>query len=394
MTRPFWLLAPLFFAQGLAPALTGFAIPILMRKQGIPVEQIGLTTLLFWPSALRFLVGPLIDRLQTRANPIWAVVPLQCLLVLAFLTLSIAPIDKNITLTIVALAALNLIATVLDVALEIFSVRILKTRQFIGSSAIRYVSYYGGGILAGGAFISLQTQFGWQAGVMVLALLVAISIIAAIMLERSFPVYPSASRQMPWRARSGRNFPPLVVLAVLLDLPQNVGVEMIGPYLMDALKSPTRASAIAGGSGLIAACLGAIAAGFTGNFKRRDVSLLGLAMLQAIALLPLAWLATLSHPPPDIVVTGIVTGVYGAAGAFNVALFGWLMTQVNPARAATQMGLLGSAHALSYVVAGPVAGASAGNFGFPTHFFIWPLIAVMWAAILWPLVQARSPLKP
>lgn len=62
-------LAALSLAQSLPLALTAFALPVRLRREGLSLEAVGLATLLLWPASLRFLAGPMIDVLQARPRP-------------------------------------------------------------------------------------------------------------------------------------------------------------------------------------------------------------------------------------------------------------------------------------------------------------------------------------
>jgi MFS family permease len=56
------LLGSLYFAQGLPFGFFTQALPVMMRKTGFSLGQIGLTSLLAMPWALKFLWAPAVDR--------------------------------------------------------------------------------------------------------------------------------------------------------------------------------------------------------------------------------------------------------------------------------------------------------------------------------------------
>jgi hypothetical protein len=56
------LLSSLYLSQGLPFGFFTQALPVLLRKQGMSLPDIGLTHLLALPWALKFLWSPLMDR--------------------------------------------------------------------------------------------------------------------------------------------------------------------------------------------------------------------------------------------------------------------------------------------------------------------------------------------
>ena len=73
------LLGSLYFSQGLPFGFFMQALPVLLRKQGFSLSQIGLSSLLAMPWALKFLWAPLVDRrslARVGRRKSW-IVPLQ-----------------------------------------------------------------------------------------------------------------------------------------------------------------------------------------------------------------------------------------------------------------------------------------------------------------------------
>ena len=60
--RKLGLLASLYVCQGLPFGFFTQALPVLLRKQGVSLEAIGLSSLLALPWALKFVWAPLVDR--------------------------------------------------------------------------------------------------------------------------------------------------------------------------------------------------------------------------------------------------------------------------------------------------------------------------------------------
>ena len=56
------LLGSLYLAQGLPDGFFRQTLPVMLRREGVSLEGIGLATLLMLPWGLKFLWAPLVDR--------------------------------------------------------------------------------------------------------------------------------------------------------------------------------------------------------------------------------------------------------------------------------------------------------------------------------------------
>lgn len=309
----------------------------------------------------RFVVAPLIDRWQTRSRRHWLLWQLQAAFAGCFLLLAVVPPEAGMAAIIAVLAALNVLAAVLNAALEGFAVRTVPAEWRTRASAIRLISYYAGSIAASAGLISGALLLGWRTAVITLA---AVPVAAALAAFRWRGIGGMISASPAWRDfRLERSFMLLMPVAFLLDLPQNIGIALLGPILTLRGYGLEAAALLTGGAGLAAAAAGALLAGFRRTSPSgRSGQMVLVAAIQGLALVPLAAVISLGDLPRAAVVTAICAAT-ASAGAFNTVFAAWFMDRVQPATAATQMAILSSLHSASAVIAGPIAGYAVGEAG-------------------------------
>lgn len=366
------ILALLNLSQGLGPGLTAFALPLILRAHGMTLAQAGFATLLIWPTVLKFAVGPWIDRVQAdAARRRWLLAPLQLAFAACFIALAFASPADELWAMLGLIGALNVLAAALDVAIGGFARRILRADERALGQAVQLVAYYAGAAAASGGLLTLVEFAGWSAAVLGLAGLATVATLAGFAARR----FIGDSAPVPeWRTfRPDVAFAITALVALLLDLPQNVGIALLGPFLHDAGLSLAEAGRITGGIGLAAAAAGALAGGAIAlRPENRTRRLAVLAVAQCLALLPLAALGNAA----DGVLVAAVCLATASAAAFNAALGAWFMDRVRSATAATEFALLGSLHAVGWVIAGPLAGLGAEAFGAPALLTLAALVGL------------------
>jgi predicted MFS family arabinose efflux permease len=157
-------------------ALVSQAIPVLMRRSGATMAQIGVVFLAMLPWSLKAVWAPLVDRLRPLPGMGryrgWLLLthPLLLLVVLAgslvdFPTL----VMQQRSLALSCLLLLTSICAVADAAAHGMAVQLLRPDERGLGNALQTVGLMFGNLLGGGLMVMLVGTFGWRPAVLVLA---------------------------------------------------------------------------------------------------------------------------------------------------------------------------------------------------------------------------------
>ena len=383
------LLTVVYASQGIAPGFAAFAMPVLLRKQGVQLWVLGLTLLLLLPVSLKFVFGPWSDRLAARGRLREWMGGLQIALAAAFASLVVLSPARGVLPFLVVVGITYVIVAVLDTVTDSVTVRVLTPEERPLGNAAQFGGYYAGSILAGGLFLAVEPRIGWGPAMAILVLLVAAGWAAA----RALPAVPAAEAAAAGAERAsvlafvrGPVIRYVIPLLLLLDLPQNVGIALVGPFLFDNGLSQAQVGLVSATLGTLAAFLGALLGGAAlGRLPRIHAVVLA-ALLQALPMFGFAWLAA-NRGLPLWAPIAVTTLASASASLFNVAIASWFMDQVSPAQPATDYTLMACAQVLSYSVATTIAGASAQLLGFRLHFMVVGVVGVLLVLASWPWLR-------
>jgi len=383
------LLTVVYASQGIAPGFAAFAMPVLLRKQGVQLWVLGLTLLLLLPVSLKFVFGPWSDRLAARGRLREWMGGLQIALAAAFASLVVLSPARGVLPFLVVVGAMYLIVAVLDTVTDSVTVRLLTPEERPLGNAAQFGGYYAGSILAGGLFLLVEPKIGWGPAISILVLLVAAGWAAGRLLPAvaaGEAAAAGAERASVLRFVRGPVIRYVIPLLLLLDLPQNIGIALVGPFLFDNGLNQWQVGLVSGTLGLLAAFLGAAIGGAALAWLPRIHAVVLAALLQALPMFGFAWLAT-HRGLPLWAPIAVTTLAYGLAALFNVAISSWFMDQVSPAQPSTDYTLMACAHTLSYTLATPIAGASAQLLGFRNHFAAVGAVALLLVLVSWPWLR-------
>jgi PAT family beta-lactamase induction signal transducer AmpG len=169
-------------------------------------------------------------------------------------------------------------------------------------------------------------------------------------------------------------------LLLLIDMPQNVGIALVGPFLIDLHLTPAQVGLVSGTAGLLSALAGAVLAGALLTQLSRVRALVIVGTLQAIPLFGFAAMASLQAGGLPTALLVVCTA-YGFASAFNVALSSWFMDLVSPRQPATDYSIMACVHTGTFAVAGPIAGWCAQRFGYAPYYLVSGALALVLLAV-------------
>ena len=149
----------LYFAEGVPFGFVYTTLTYYLRIQGLPLEQIGILSLLGLAWSLKVLWSPLADRFGSRAA--W-LVPAQAAVILSLLGLAYLA-QGPVTLTFWVLVGLLCLASATqDLAVDAYTIDLLETQELGMANGVRIGAYRVGLIAAGGGVLILSDLAGWS----------------------------------------------------------------------------------------------------------------------------------------------------------------------------------------------------------------------------------------
>ncbi len=371
----------LYVAQSVIGGLTWTGLPAIMRDASVPLDGIGLVSLIALPWVLKFLWAPAVERFRlppfgkNRSGVIVLAGGLVC--ILGLITVGLldpsAPLPIFLGLTLVALAA-----STVDIACDGFAVQSLAEKHHGWGNAAQVGGAYLGSALGGGLFLYVAGISGWQAACFAMAGLLCVLglpfllVIAHRLPEETRPHTPSLAAAL--RRSSLRR--GLLVAAVYVTA-QKMALGMIGPFLVDAGLDLSMIGLVNGIGSLFVGFGLALAGGlFVRLWGIRAVLLLALA-LQSACLLCFAAAATMG-PFPALLLMILSIGSSSAVLALGfVGLYAQFMRWSDPRQAGVDFTLFQCMDALVSMAGGVIAGQVAHFLGYGVFFACAAALAIL-----------------
>jgi RhtX/FptX family siderophore transporter len=373
------LLGSLYFAQGLPFGFFTQALPVMMRKSGFSLSEIGLASLLAVPWALKFVWAPAVDRrwsprLGRRRS--W-ILPLQLMAVLVLAALAVFGMlggARSLRAVMAATFLLNLIAASQDIATDGLAVDILAPSERGIANGLQVAGYRVGMIAGGGVLLLFYDRLGAPLTFLAMAALTALSTVPVWRLREPPPVAAlgPASSGTP----SGKSFLRrpgawrLLAVVVTYKAGEAFATGMLRPFLADLGLSLGDIGLLVGTVGFVAGLVGALVGGaLIGRLGRRP-ALLVFGFLQAAAVASYAFLGF--HAAHAHLSRSLLFAVCGlehlTGGMATAALFTCMMDWCAPGTSATDYTVQASAVVIATGLAATAAGASAQALGYFRHF--------------------------
>nr|WP_245710860.1 MFS transporter [Citreimonas salinaria] len=269
--------------------MTWTGLPGVQRQQELPLDRIGLVSLLVLPWALKFLWAPAVERFRLprlgrdRSAPI-VLTGTAVVIAALFAVGLIGPFPVLPVLAVLMLAAFAT-ATV-DIACDGYAVEALKHTRYGWGNAAQVGGAYLGAAIGGGVFLVLVDRTGWTTGTWAMALVILVlclpfALVASRAKTREWAHQPSlrAALSRP-EVRQG------LLIAALYVVAQKTAMGMFGPYFIDAGYNLAQLGVLSGLGSLTLGFAGAVVGGaFVRRFGTRRV-LVGAVALQTAILAP------------------------------------------------------------------------------------------------------------
>ena len=384
----FLVVGVLYFAEGVPFGFVYTTLAYFLRSRGVPLEQIGILSLLGLAWSLKVLWSPLADRFGSRAA--W-LVPAQVLVILSMLGLAYVA-SGPVTLAFwVLVGVLCLASATQDLAVDAYTIDLLDTEELGMANGIRIGAYRVGLIAAGGGVLILSDLVGWSAtfvGVAIIMAALALTVIA-------FSPFHMARPEIA-RAQKGKGFSqikesvrglmahPHMGAIIIFILTYKAGDAFLGAMVSPFWRDMGFSGTQFGMASIIMGKIPAIAGGFLGGAitARWGISraLWVLGIFQAFSILgywaaalPGAWHYT-------IYLATLGDNLAGQMG--SAAFMAFLMCLCDKRFSASHYAFLSMLFGLSGRLCGYIGGWAAAYLGYATFFFLsflvaWPAFALL-----------------
>lgn len=394
----------LYFAEGVPFGFVYTTLSYYLRSRGVPLEQIGILSLMGLAWSLKVLWSPLADRFGSRAA--W-LVPAQVAVILSLLGLAWlaeTPVGPAFWILV---GLLCLASATQDLAVDAYTIDLLDTRELGMANGIRIGAYRVGLIAAGGGVLILSDLVGWSptfVGVGLIMAALAVTILAC----RPFHL------PRPERARAGSGSSGLsqikeslkglmshahMGVIIVFILVYKAGDAMLGAMVSAFWRDLGFSGTQFGVASITLGKLPAILGGFLGGVltARWGISraLWVLGIFQAVAILGY-WLAALPGSwPYTIYLATLGDNLAGQMG--SAAFMAFLMCLCDKRFSASHYAFLSMLFGLSGRLCGYLGGWLAASSGYATFFFLsflaaWPAFALLpWVLPTVRRIEAVSP---
>lgn len=376
-------LGGLYATQGLVSGLAHEGLPVLLRAQGIGLDKIGLLSLLFLPTTIKFLWAARTDRI-TGSGPstrlLWAG-RLQLSLLAGMLALILLPPQDALVAIFTLLLLMMLVTVTQDIVTDGMAVQTLSRDQRGLGNTMQIGGSYLGYILGGGLWVMVVNQFGWIAGMGYMASLLLLCAIPALWLrKRALPSPPAAaladtrhpSVRTAWRRPTVR-WGMATVVAFQASVRWFTAIMLT--YLIDHGFDVMQVGLLSSSGVALAGIAGAFLGGRLLNRVGRGTMLK--ASLVCYLLLQLAYLIVETqgwYAKPLLI--GVFLAFCLSMSMGFVVLYTLMMDWSSPAQAGTDYSVFQCTDALCAVVFGLSAGVVTHHVGYGVTFAITSVLAL------------------
>jgi len=384
------LFGALYFSEGAPIGFIWWALPVVLAAEGEALAAItAFIAALVWPWALKFLWAPLVDALR---GPGWGdrawVISAQLVMGLTLLPLALLDLREDRALVIGLLLGHALAATIQDVAIDAWAIRITPKPEHGRLNAAMAVGKYLGRWLFGAGLLFVWDELG--RGVIFGGLVASIWATGVLVLIAS----PSPMVEAKRRARLatfGRSLRGALArratwLGVGIALLSGAAFEALGavagPVMVQAGYA-TADMAVVRSAWVAAMLLGAWLGGVFGDrFGHRRATIAALLLIAALVAAVAGLHAADAGALPLAIAIGVV---YVGIGVFIAVSYALFMDLTDPRIAGTQFSAFMGATNGCEAWAAAAGGALAASLGFGAGMLAMAGASLLALPLLWAL---------
>lgn len=366
------------FSSGLPLFILISLLPAWLRSEGVDLKAIGLFALIQLPFTWKFIWSPLFDRyvppLGRRRG--WLLITQIALLITLPILGTFRP-DLDIWTIAYFAGIVAFFSASQDIVLDAYRRELLPDHELGLGNAIHVNAYKISGLIPGSLSLILADHLPWDSVFLITALFMFPGLIMTIMVKEptlvsSAPKTLRAAVVEPFHEfidRHGLNS-ALTVLAFIFfyKLGDSMATALATPFYLDMGFSKTEIGLVAKNAGLWPSVVGGMLGGIWMIKLGINRALWIFGVIQMLAILGFAWLATLGHSLPWL---AIVIGVEAfGVGLGTAAFVAYIAHTTNPLYTATQFALFTSLAAVPRTFANAGTGYLVEALGWVGFFLL------------------------
>lgn len=384
-TRKYALLASLYCTQFMGIGFIYAAVPAILRKEGVPLDQISYVYAigLFW--AVKFLWAPIIDRYSLGGEGRFGhyrswILLLQAAMVASLLAAAFFEMPAQYSILLWVFAVLSFFSSTQDIATDAMAFNLLKTSERGMGNAVQTAGAMLGNIIGAGLILIAYNTIGWSGSLILLAVMTSLSFVH-VYFSQNIPgtnVQKAAGQvgfSSIWRFfNSKRNLSWLVVILFFYS-GLSISYALMNPMLVDFNWSLEKIGWVSSVFGSFFGIVGALFIGGIVKLFGRKVAMFvaGIATLLSVAGL----LVPLHFPVNDLILFISVMLIFIGYGAGSTIVYTVMMDNSRPESAGTDFTLQFSVAFIFGFVASGIALSQAETHGYTSVLYASAVISAI-----------------
>ena len=379
------------FSSGLPLYLLLNLVPAWLKTEGLDLKTIGLFALIQFPYTWKFLWSPLLDRyalpLLGRRRGWMALSQLLLLGSVAWLG-QLSP-TADLGWVIWVGAGIAFLSATQDIVLDAYRRELLEDAELGLGNAVHVNAYRIAGLVPGSLSLTLADHLPWDQVFAITAAFMVPGLLMTLLVSEPTraPHAPRTLREAvvePFHefiARSGMNTALLILAFIFFyKLGDSMCTALATPFYLDMGFTKSQVGVVAKNAGLWPAVLGGLVGGVWMLKLGINRALWAFGVVQMVAILGFAWLATLGPAeatPERLVALAVVIGVEAFGVALGtVAFVAFIARSTHPAYTATQLALFTSLAAVPRTFVNATTGWFVELLGWTPFFLLCTALAI------------------
>jgi MFS transporter, PAT family, beta-lactamase induction signal transducer AmpG len=372
------------FSSGLPLYILISLVPAWLRSEGVDLKAIGLFALIQLPFTWKFLWAPLFDRyippLGRRRG--WLLI-WQMALLISIPAFGVLHPDLDLWCIAYLAGMVAFFSASQDIVLDAYRRELLPDTELGLGNAIHVNAYKIAGLVPGSLSLILADHLPWKSVFLITALFMLPGIlmtlfVSELALKNGAPKTLRAAVVEPFQefiSRKGLKSALLVLAFIFFyKLGDSMVTALATPFYLDMGFSKTEIGLIAKNAGLWPSVVGGLLGGIWMIKLGINRALWIFGVIQMVAILGFAWLATLGH---SLSWLAIVIGVEAlGVGLGTTAFVAYIAHTTHPLYTATQYALFTSLAAVPRTFANAATGYLVEWFGWTAFFLFCFVIAI------------------